>query len=617
MGAFAGRRAPGGRNDSSGINVTTCDVLIMLLIPLILDSDVSYGRGSGGSVSLLSLPLGTGTVLEHLIHRVEKLGHTEVLLLSSHFRDDGDLPRGVQGGPVCVRVVRHESLSQELDRYETSDYLLVIDPRLWPVGEHDFSDCQVLVESYRGATHVIAVGANGEGARERVECDGLGHVRRVQRLYAAKNYSEAGGSTITHSLVPARATMGCRFSVPVELRAGLSATGVLSQDLPRNVDVLRLTRQADYLALTERTVGRLCREPGVAGFQRRGPEILVGRDCRIHPSARLVGPLIIQPGAVLEEATTVIGPSVVGAGSRVLRGACVIQSALVAGSVLAEGAIARHVVVTGHGTAESLNEYVRPVLAPTIPVSSVGQIHHRGGRPAWQSVGPDRGRSFHFAVKRALDILLSAAALIVLAPLLLVVAVLIKLDSPGPVFFSHRREGRKGREFPCWKFRTMVKDAHRRQRALYKQSEVDGPQFKIREDPRVTRVGRWLRGTNVDELPQLINVFLGHMSLVGPRPSPFRENQICIPWRRARLSVRPGITGLWQVCRDQNRHMGDFHEWIFYDMTYVRHFSIWLDVKILIATLITMGGRWSVPLSWVLPHVGREVDSDRYSVSFA
>ena len=112
----------------------------------------------------------------------------------------------------------------------------------------------------------------------------------------------------------------------------------------------------------------------------------------------------------------------------------------------------------------------------------------------------------------------------------------------------------------------MTADAHRQQRQLYRSNQVDGPQFKLKEDPRVTRVGRLLRVTNLDEIPQLINVLRGQMSLVGPRPSPFRENQICVPWRRARLSVRPGITGLWQVCRDEDRTEGDFHEWIYYDL---------------------------------------------------
>jgi lipopolysaccharide/colanic/teichoic acid biosynthesis glycosyltransferase len=199
-----------------------------------------------------------------------------------------------------------------------------------------------------------------------------------------------------------------------------------------------------------------------------------------------------------------------------------------------------------------------------------------------------------------MDVTLSLAALLVLFPLLIVVAVLIKLESPGPILFVHRRERKGGKQFPCLKFRTMVADAHRQQRALYQQNALDGPQFKLHHDPRITRVGTWVRGTNIDELPQLINVLLGHMSLVGPRPSPFRENQICIPWRRARLSVRPGITGLWQICRSPNRSAGDFHEWIYYDIAYARHISVWLDIKIMLATVVTRGGRWSVPMSWLI-----------------
>jgi hypothetical protein len=146
----------------------------------------------------------------------------------------------------------------------------------------------------------------------------------------------------------------------------------------------------------------------------------------------------------------------------------------------------------------------------------------------------------------------------------------------------------------------MVEGAHAQQRALYRQNTLDGPQFKLDEDPRVTRVGRWLRAANVDELPQLFNVLRGDMSLIGPRPSPFRENQICVPWREARLSVRPGITGLWQTCRHE-RAAGDFHQWIYFDTLYVRHLSFFVDLKILIATLVTCAGRWSVPLTWIIP----------------
>jgi lipopolysaccharide/colanic/teichoic acid biosynthesis glycosyltransferase len=154
----------------------------------------------------------------------------------------------------------------------------------------------------------------------------------------------------------------------------------------------------------------------------------------------------------------------------------------------------------------------------------------------------------------------------------------------------------------------MVQGADAQQRKLYSQNAVDGPQFKLPSDPRVTRIGHWLRKANIDELPQLFNVLLGQMSLVGPRPSPFRENQICVPWRNARLSVRPGITGLWQICRDRHSS-ADFHQWIYYDMLYVRHLSLWLDLKILVATVVTLGGKWNVPLAWMIPDTQSDQDS--------
>jgi lipopolysaccharide/colanic/teichoic acid biosynthesis glycosyltransferase len=146
----------------------------------------------------------------------------------------------------------------------------------------------------------------------------------------------------------------------------------------------------------------------------------------------------------------------------------------------------------------------------------------------------------------------------------------------------------------------MYTGAHLAQRHLKELSHTDGPHFKVDRDPRVTRVGQVLRALNLDEVPQAWNVLLGEMSLVGPRPSPFRENQVCVPWRSARLSVRPGITGFWQVCR-HNRSAGDFHQWIEYDLLYVQHISLWLDLKILASTLLTLGGKViHVPASWLV-----------------
>lgn len=199
-----------------------------------------------------------------------------------------------------------------------------------------------------------------------------------------------------------------------------------------------------------------------------------------------------------------------------------------------------------------------------------------------------RGDWGYRTAKRALDIGVSGLGLLVHMPFFLVVAALIKLTSRGPVLYGDLRQGLGGREFRCLKFRTMVPDAAEKQKELRALNEVDGPQFKISDDPRLTPIGHWLRRYNIDELPQLWNVLKGEMSLVGPRPSPDRENQLCPGWRRTRLSVRPGITGLWQVLRLRNAGTSDFQEWIYYDVEYARHQSLWLDLLILLYTPITV-----------------------------
>ena len=210
----------------------------------------------------------------------------------------------------------------------------------------------------------------------------------------------------------------------------------------------------------------------------------------------------------------------------------------------------------------------------------------------------DRRR--HLRLKRALDVTVATLSLALLSPVFAVVAAVIWLESRGPVFYRDKREGLRGQVFGCWKFRTMYTGAHLAQRDLKVLDHTDGPHFKVDRDPRVTRAGRLLRATNLDEIPQLLNVLWGEMSLVGPRPSPFRENQICVPWREARLSVRPGVTGFWQVCR-HDRSAGDFHQWIEYDLLYVRHLSVWLDLKILAATILTLGGKAThVSASWLV-----------------
>jgi exopolysaccharide biosynthesis polyprenyl glycosylphosphotransferase len=190
---------------------------------------------------------------------------------------------------------------------------------------------------------------------------------------------------------------------------------------------------------------------------------------------------------------------------------------------------------------------------------------------------------WQYLLKRLLDIVFSLVAITLVAPLGALTALLIKLTSPGPVFFSQERVGLNKRRFRLYKFRTMVPDAEDRQCEVEHLNEVSGPVFKVTADPRVTRFGKFLRKASIDELPQLFNVVKGDMSLVGPRPLPVRDyNGFDQDWQRRRFSVRPGITCLWQV---NGRSAISFDKWMELDMQYIDHWSLGLDFKILAKTI--------------------------------
>jgi exopolysaccharide biosynthesis polyprenyl glycosylphosphotransferase len=199
-----------------------------------------------------------------------------------------------------------------------------------------------------------------------------------------------------------------------------------------------------------------------------------------------------------------------------------------------------------------------------------------------RSVIHDGQRDLELAFKRVVDVLVGSLALVVLSPVMLVAALLIRARDGSPVVFSQVRVGRHGRTFTMYKFRTMVADAEDQLPLLASRNETAGPIFKIARDPRITALGRVLRRTSIDELPQLINVIRGDMSLVGPRPAPPREVTAYDIWHRRRLSMRPGMTGLWQVERRTNR---DFDERAELDLKYIDQWSIWRDLGILLRTL--------------------------------
>jgi exopolysaccharide biosynthesis polyprenyl glycosylphosphotransferase len=182
-----------------------------------------------------------------------------------------------------------------------------------------------------------------------------------------------------------------------------------------------------------------------------------------------------------------------------------------------------------------------------------------------------------------LDIAASLVATLILAPLFLLAGLLIKLTSQGPVFFIQERVGLNKKRFHLYKFRTMVADAEGQQQEIEHLNEASGPVFKMSNDPRITRIGKLLRKTSIDELPQLFNVLKGDMSLVGPRPLPVRDYQgFRQDWQRRRFSVRPGITCLWQI---NGRSSIPFEKWMELDMKYIDQWSLWMDFKILVKTI--------------------------------
>jgi exopolysaccharide biosynthesis polyprenyl glycosylphosphotransferase len=226
---------------------------------------------------------------------------------------------------------------------------------------------------------------------------------------------------------------------------------------------------------------------------------------------------------------------------------------------------------------------IRLTIVPQWPTLKVSHITFRKlvGTPLLSFVS-NPAENWYVFVKRVLDFVLSLMVLILFSPLLVLIALLIKWDSKGPVFFIQKRCGLNGREFSLIKFRSMVQEAEKMKEKLKNLNEMAGPVFKITHDPRVTRVGAWLRKTSLDELPQLLNVLKGDISLVGPRPPLPSEVALYERWQRRRLSVKPGMTCIWQI---SGRNNINFDEWMKLDLTYIDHWSLALDLKILIRTI--------------------------------
>lgn len=289
-------------------------------------------------------------------------------------------------------------------------------------------------------------------------------------------------------------------------------------------------------------------------FPKKKDLHFISKSAKVHKSAILKGSCIIMPRAVIE-ADSCLSNCIIGADLKVSNG---IYAANIA-------------AIRQEDIDELKNVSDRPFE------QKKHHLHRLNGflRRSFFSY-----QSF---AKRIFDIFFSTLMIITFLPVLVLVALAVKLTSKGPIFFKAKRQGLYGKEFKCLKFRSMMVGADDIQQGLRTVNEVDGPQFKMDKDPRITIIGEFLRKTCLDELPQFFNVFIGDMSVVGPRPSPESENMLCPYWRDARLSVRPGITGYWQISRTR-RPQNDFQEWVLYDTKYVREISFWTDLKVCFRT---------------------------------
>jgi lipopolysaccharide/colanic/teichoic acid biosynthesis glycosyltransferase/NDP-sugar pyrophosphorylase family protein len=307
-------------------------------------------------------------------------------------------------------------------------------------------------------------------------------------------------------------------------------------------------------------------------------------------TATTIDPVLFGVDTSIGDQAVVVGPSIIGdrcqIGPRTILNECILlQDACIGQGVYLD----RCIIGEGVTIANSTHLHQKIVLpkSPGVTDQTIFDVEKKFSlgptsftRP---SPGFTRKQRFYLVIKRILDIILATVGLIVSLPLTALIALAIKLDTPGDVIFLQRRCGKAGHEFAMYKFRSMLSNAEELKREVEVLNEVDGPMFKITVDPRVTRVGRWLRRTNLDELPQLWNVLKGNMSFIGPRPLSMDEMRFSPSWRDIRLTVRPGLTGLWQ---SKAHTQTSFADWIRYDTHYVRHLSAWLDLKIVFGTII-------------------------------
>ena len=417
---------------------------------------------------------------------------------------------------------------------------------------------------------MVNVDPNLSGKREKMRMTAQGKVAGFRRLYYDSVQPAPISKNWPHYLF---------------IKTDIFEQLLVDGSLPQNFSMLLEKCQSSSLNLSGINMGGnvfdLATQEGLLSFCGIGISNIKNtklKGCnsyKISSDSKIAGKVLLGKNVEIGPETIIVGPTIIGNNVRIGQGT-VINSSIIGSEIsLPQGKLIRDSIVTAPPYDwKILSKPNKRIIQISTPACKSDRKQHTNERFRYFS-----RFSYYGSIKRITDILAAIIVLILFAPIIPFIVLAIKLTSPGPVFFKHKRQGRYGKIFNCLKFRTMKLGADKMQDKLRFISQVDGPQFKVADDPRISMVGRFLRETYLDEIPQFINVLLGQMSIVGPRPSPESENTLCPFWHDARLSVRPGITGLWQICRTR-QPMKDFQEWIYYDTEYVRNLSLKMDLWI-------------------------------------
>ncbi len=554
-----------------------------------------------GESDLLPLPVGRELLIEHLLSTLSRHGIREAAIITGENNArvaDLDMHRGPEReikvlwkiAPFYCGTAGSLKL---VDEFLSGPQFVVVHCNLYLMG---LDLAQVIRDHHQSRAGVtfVAYGDEGGDDLENIEIDQCGLIRQINTLHSSRNRRRRinpYGMYVMNREVLDMIPSGGYFDIKEQLVPAVRARGISVRAHVVNQPAYAIKKLEDLLELNKRILlGDDTNHTEHDRWSTETDHIVIGENARISPTSYLLGPLVIGPNSVVEDHVQLIGPAVLGTSTILEKGSIVRESIVWSGARVLSNARVEHSFIPGDAIVPEGIRLRREHQTKLGSSHSMINGHsHTSARlipwalNVWKPASKHRDvKITYHLIKRAMDVGLSLILFLASVPLLLLIAVAIKLDAPGPILFAQRRCGKGGKEFRMLKFRTMVPDAEKRQDDLRDHNLVDGPMFKLDEDPRITRVGKFLRKTSLDELPQLVNVLRGEMSLVGPRPLAYPEMKFCPSWRDLRLTVTPGVTGLWQVrSRDHNR----FSDWIRYDIEYVQTQSLSMDLWILFRTI--------------------------------